>query len=188
MDFRETVLPQFFPASWLDAAPEIVFSNFPSRIRIGYVTREEGAYSYLLKEQLSLSGLTPEALHSCALDNLRKLPSGQIIFANVAGGAEGFISSEDNFVAARLLLPEVRAEFAARLGNEFLASLPQRDDCFCWAQTQDTDRQKRHSAEALEDFASEEYHLTPDILLVNVNGFRLFHEQDAEQFVGSERG
>jgi uncharacterized protein YtpQ (UPF0354 family) len=186
MDFRETVLPQFFPASWLNDAPEIVFSDFPSRIRVGYVTREEGAYSYLLKEQFSLSGLTPEALHSCALDNLCKLPSGQITFANVAGGTEGFISSEDNFVAARLLLPAVRTEFASRLGDDFLASLPHRD-CFCWSQAQDPDRQTRHAVEALEDFSFEEYNLTPDILLVNVTGFRLFREQDAEQIVGPER-
>ena len=180
IEFRETVLPQFFPASWLDDAPEIVFSDFPSRIRIGYVIREEGTYSYLLKEQFSLSGLTPEALHSCALDNLSKLPSAEITFANVAGGTEGFISSKDNFAAARLLLPAVRAEFTSRLGDDFLASLPHRDDCFCWSQAQDQDRQSRHIAEALEDFMSEEYNLTPDILLVNVTGFWLFREQDAE--------
>jgi hypothetical protein len=188
MDFRETVLPQFFPASWLVDAPEIVFSDFPSRIRIGYVMRKDGAYSYLLKEQFSLSGLTPEVLHSSALDNLSELPSGQITFANVAGGTEGFISSEDNFAAVRLLLPTVRAEFAARLGDEFLATVPHRDDCFCWSQAQDPDRQKRHAAEALKDFASEEYNLTSDILLVNVTGFRVFREQDAEQIVGPERG
>ena len=179
MDFREAILPQFFPASWLDDSPEIVFSDFPSRIRVGYVIREAGAYSFLLKEQFLLSGLTSQALHSCALDNLGKLSSGQITFANVAGGAEGFISSEDNFAAARLLLPAVRREFASRLGDEFLASLPHRDDCFCWSQAQDPDRQTHHSVEALEDFASEEYKLTPDILLVNVSGFRLFREQDA---------
>jgi len=135
MDFRAAVLPQFFPAHWLQDTPEIVFADFPSRIRIDYIVREEGAYSYLLKEQFSASGLIIEALHSCALGNLRKLPSGRITFANVAGGAEGVISSEDNFAAARLLLPAVRAEFASRLGEEFLAVLPHRDECFCWSQT-----------------------------------------------------
>ena len=179
MDFRAAVLPQFFPAHWLQDTPEIVFADFPSRIRIGYIVREEGAYSYLLKEQFSASGLTIEALHSCALGNLRKLPSGRITFANVAGGAEGVISSEDNFAAARLLLPAVRAEFASRLGEEFLAVLPHRDECFCWSQAQESGRQLRHAAEAVEDFVSDEYNLTSDILLVNAAGFRLFREQDA---------
>ena len=180
MNLRQAVLPQFFPASWLDDAPDVVFSSFPSRIRVGYVTREDGAYSYLMNEQLKLSGLSLEALHSRALYNLSKLPSGRITFATVAGGVEGFISSDDNFAAARLLLPAVRAEFTARLGEEFLASIPLRDDCFCWSQAQDQDRQSRHAIEALEDFVSQEYSLTPDILRVTIGGFSLFQEQDLE--------
>lgn len=43
---KVSVVPQFFPAAWLEEYP-IVFSDFPSGIRIGYVLREEGAYSYL---------------------------------------------------------------------------------------------------------------------------------------------
>jgi uncharacterized protein YtpQ (UPF0354 family) len=187
MDFRAAVLPQFFPAHWLRDTPEIVFSDFPSRIRIGYVVREEGAYSYLLEEEFSASGLAIEAVHSCALRNLRKLPSARITFADVAGGAEGFISSEDNLAAARLLLPTVRAEFASHLGNEFLAVLPQRDECFCWSQAQESGRQLRHAAEAVEDYVSDEYNLTPDILLVTSAGFRLFREQDAELVRAAER-
>lgn len=176
MDFREAVLPQFFPAHWLQDIPEIVFSDFPSRIRVGYVVRGEGAYSYLLEEQFLALGLTIEALHSCALDNLQTLPSGRITIANIGGAAEGFISSDDNFAAARLLLPAVRMEFASRLGDEFLAALPSRDECFCWSQAQESGRQLRHAAEAVEYFVSDEYNLTPDILLVNAAGFRLFRE------------
>lgn len=179
MDFRAAVLPQFFPAQWLHDAPGIVFSGFASRIRVGYITRNEGEYSYLLEDQFSALGLSIEALHSCALGNLQMIPSGRITFANVAGGAEGFIASEDNFAAARLLLPDVRTEFASRLGDEFLAAIPHRDGCFCWSQTQNSDRQLRHVTEALEDFLSDKYNLTPDILLVNAAGFRLYREQDA---------
>jgi len=178
MDLRKVALPQFFPAHWLDDMPEIVFSDFPSRIRVGYVVRENGAYSFVLEEQFVASRLTIEALHSHALDNLQMLPSGLITIAEVGQGAEGFISAKDNFAAARMLLPAVRAEFASRLGKEFLATLPHRDECFCWSQAQESGRQMRHAEEALEDFLSEEYSLTPDILLVNESGFRLFREQD----------
>lgn len=45
------VLPQFFPRHWLDN-PGIVFTNFPSRIRIGYVFRKDGSYSYLMEPDL----------------------------------------------------------------------------------------------------------------------------------------
>jgi uncharacterized protein YtpQ (UPF0354 family) len=178
MNLREVVLPQFFPAIWLDDIPEIVSSDFPSRIRIGYVVRAEGTYSYLLKEQFSASGLTIEALHSHALDNLQMLPSGRITIADVGGAAEGFIFAEDNFAAARLLLPSVRSEFCSHLGDEFLATIPHRDDCFCWSQAQENCRQLRHAAEAIEDYLADEYALTPDILLVNAADFRLFREQE----------
>src|SRR5262245_33153919 len=136
MKLREVVLPQFFPAKWLGEIPEIVFTDFPSRIRIGYVVRTEGTYAYLLQGQLTTWGLTLEALHSHALDNLQLLPSGQITIADVGGGTEGFLSAEDNFAAARLLLPTVRSEFCSQLGDQFLATIPHRDDCFCWSQTQ----------------------------------------------------
>jgi hypothetical protein len=175
-DFRTVVLPQFFQASWLDDHPEIVFSDFPSRIRVGYVVREDGGYSYVLREHCSELRLTIEELHSFALDNLRGLPSGRITFADVPGGAEGFISADDNFAAARLLLPGVRGKFASRLGDEFLAVLPHRDERFCWSQTQDAERHSRHASEALEDFVADDYNLTPDILLVNAEGFRVYRD------------
>lgn len=187
MDFREEVLPQFFPVAWLHDAPEILFSDFPSRIRVGYVVRNDGAYSYLFNQQLLESGLTIEEVHASALDNLQNLPSGKIRIASVGGAAEGFISAEDNFAAARILLPTVRLEFASLLGDDFLATLPDRDQCFCWSQAQDGDRQSRHAAEAVEDFVSEDYNLTPDILLVNPTTFRLFREQDINKVLGGDK-
>jgi hypothetical protein len=102
----------------------------------------------------------------------------------VGGAAEGFITAEDNFAAVRILLPTVRLEFASQLGEEFLVTLPDRDQCFCWSQAQDSDRQLRHASEAVEDFVSEDYNLTPDILLVNTTTFRLFREQDTENVIG----
>ena len=51
------VVPQFFPKYWLDTA-EIVFSDFPSRIRIGYVLRAEGSYSYIMQDEFSRLGLS----------------------------------------------------------------------------------------------------------------------------------
>ncbi len=183
MGFREEVLPQFFPAAWLNDAPEIVFSDFPSRIRVGYVVRKDGAYSYLFNQQFLESGLTIEEVHGSALVNLQNLSSAKITIASVGGAAEGFISAEDNFAAARILLPTIRREFASHLGDDFLVTLPDRDQCFCWSKAQDGDRQQRHVVEAVEDFVSEVYNLTPDILLVNRTTFRLFREQDTKNIL-----
>ena len=70
---------------------------------------------------------------------------------------QGFIVADDNFAAARILLPEFRTALASSLGDPFLVTLPDRDWCFCWSRTQPSERQARHAAEALEDFINEDY-------------------------------
>src|SRR5688572_1858750 len=100
-------LPQFFPAHWLER-PGMAFTPFPSRIRIGYVRRQEAAYSYIMEDELAALGLPRPDLHAAALKNLEKLPSASITIGKVPGGAEGWIAAtEDNFAAVRILLPEV---------------------------------------------------------------------------------
>jgi hypothetical protein len=171
------VLPQFFPEHWLDP-PGPVFSEFPSRIRIGYVVRERGSYSYLCAEEFSGLSIGLEELHAAALTNLARLPSAEISIGKVPGGAEGWISaSEDNFAAVRILLPEVQEMFREEIADEFLVSLPHRDDCFCWSPAQSDERQEKHVRDALAAFLQEEYNLTPDILLCSRGSFRLHRLQ-----------
>lgn len=171
------VLPQFFPEHWLEP-PGLVFSNFPSRIRVGYVTRADGGYSYLCAEEFSALSITVEELHFAALKNLASLPSAEISVGKVPGGSEGWIqSAEDNFAAARILLPEVQDVFRQELGEEFLVTLAHRDDCFCWSLTQSTERLEKHAEDALSAFLHEEYSLTPDILLCSQGRFLLHRQQ-----------
>jgi hypothetical protein len=173
------VLPQFFPKHWL-ANPGIVFSEFPSRIRIGYVVRRRGSYSYLLDDDLNAHGLSVRELHQAAVANLARLPSGAISIGKVPGGAEAWIhATDDNFAAARILLPEVQREFVQQLGEPFLLALSHRDDCFCWSQQQLVERQRKHIEQALERFLAEEYNLTPDILRFSNGVFSVHLEQAA---------
>jgi uncharacterized protein YtpQ (UPF0354 family) len=173
------VLPQFFPTLWLDP-PGIVFTDFPSRIRVGYVLRDGGAYSYIMDEEFSQLSLSLNELRSAALLNLARLPTANISIANVPEGAEGWISApEDNFGAVRILLPNVQREFQARLGDDFLVTLPHRDDCFCWSSTQSQERQARHIHKAREQFLHDEYNLTPDILRCSRHGFKLHFQQSS---------
>jgi uncharacterized protein YtpQ (UPF0354 family) len=171
------VLPQFFPKHWLDNAG-IVFTDFPSRIRIGYVLRDDGAYSYLLDEEFAELGISVAELHAAAIANLARLRSASIWIAKVPGGAEGWLhATDDNFTAARILLPEVQRRFTQALGEPFLVSLSYRDDCFCWSVAQSPERQQEHVREALERFLQEDYNLTPDILRYSHEGFSLHIEQ-----------
>jgi hypothetical protein len=173
------VLPQFFPKHWLDA-PGIVFTDFPSRIRIGYVLRGDGGYSYILDDEFAGLGICLHELHAAAVANLGGLPSASISIAKVPGGAEGWLhATDDNFAAARILLPDIQREFAEALGEPFLFSLSHRDDCFCWSLAQSQERQQTHVREALERFLQEDYNLTPDILCYSREGFTLHLEQAA---------
>jgi uncharacterized protein YtpQ (UPF0354 family) len=172
-----SVLPQFFPVHWLDS-PGIVYSDFPSRIRVGYVLRTDQRYSYICEEEFSGLSLTVEELHAVALANLARLPSANISIGKVPEGAEGWISAtEDNFAAVRILLPKVQEVFCEQLGEKFLVMLPHRDDCFCWSLTQSRDRQAKHAKDALAAFLQEDYNLTPDILLCSQGRFALHHQQ-----------
>jgi len=172
------VLPQFFPRHWLDQ-PGIVFTDFPSRICIGYVLRDEGSYSYILDDEFSRCGFTLQELHAAAVANLARLPSASISIGKVPGGSEGWLSAtEDNFAAARILLPEVQQDFAEALGEPFLVSLSHRDDCFCWSLAQVTERQQKHIGEARARFLQEDYNLTPDILRFSHGEFVLHLKQE----------
>jgi uncharacterized protein YtpQ (UPF0354 family) len=185
---RSLVLPQLFPAHWVAEYP-IVFSAFPSRVRVGYVLRGEGNYSYVLSDDFDNLGLSLPELHACALDNLRELPSGRMTIAKPPGGLEAFITAtDDNFSAARILLPEVREALAADLGEEFLVTIPHRDWCFCWSIAQPPDRQAKHAAEALEDFIKDDYRLTPDILKATRTGLSLYRAQEPAEIELPESG
>jgi uncharacterized protein YtpQ (UPF0354 family) len=176
-DVINRVLPQFFPKHWLDA-PGIVFTDFPSRIRIGYVLRGDGSYSFILDDEFAGLGIALEELHAAALDNLAELPSASISIAKVPGGAEGWLhATDDNFAAVRILLPEVLREFTDALGEPFLFSVSHRDDCFCWSLAQSRERQHTHVRGALERFLQEDYNLTPDILSYSHEYFTLHLEQ-----------
>jgi uncharacterized protein YtpQ (UPF0354 family) len=175
-EIQSRVLPQFFPAHWLEDISNLVHTDFPSCIRIGYVVRDTGSYHYLLEEDIRGISISLPELNKLALDNLRRLPTGNIRIAEPPWGPEGYVFAEDNFAAVRILLAEVRKMFASKLGKEFLATLPHRDDCFCWSRAQPDEYQKKHAADAVKDYQGAEHSLTPDIFLVTEAGVHL-HEQ-----------
>jgi hypothetical protein len=128
--------------------------------------------------ELDEAGIPAAERHAAALENLTGLPSAGLKIGKVPGGAEGWIeATEDNFAAARILLPQVQQHFAEELGEPFLFSLSHRDDCFCWSMTQAEERQQKHIREALEQFREDDYNLTPDILRWSRDGFHLHFAQ-----------
>jgi uncharacterized protein YtpQ (UPF0354 family) len=175
------VLPQFFPAHWLNDAPDLVFTEFPSRIRIGYVIRGEGSYSYVMRPALEDAGTSLEALHNLALDNLRAMPCEGLQLGKTPGGSEVFLTGiDDNFQAARILLPNVQSVIVREIGEEYFAAIPCRDWFVCWSKDQASEWQERNVKSALADFIDDDYNLTPDILLRSTDGFSVHLTQQID--------
>lgn len=168
----DVVLPQFFPAHWLTDAPDIVSTDFPSRIRIGYVLRNGDGYSYVMQPQLEAAGTSLHELHEAALINLRTLPMPELKIGKTPGGPEIFLGeAEDNFTAARILLPDLQRVFTEQLGAEYYAAIPCRDWFICWSRAQSDEWQARNIAAAKQAFADDEYNLSPEIFLVSGGKF-----------------
>ena len=179
-EILSSVYPQFFPAHWLTDTCDIIHAEFPLRIRIGYVMRSDGHYSYLMGEEFEASGLSHSAIRDAALENLRELPMPDLTVGGTPGGPEAFLGeTDDNFLAARILLPEVQCGLVSELGPEFYVALPCRDWLVCWSKEQASEFQTRNAADAKKIFLEDEYNLTPDILLFDGSRFSL-HQQTVE--------
>jgi len=152
----------------------MIFSDFPSRVRIGYVLREGGSYSYIVRHTLDEAALSLDELHAAAIENLRALPSPGIFVAQTPGGPEAWLSDTvDNFNAARLLLPNLQKELLSELGDPFLAIFPCRDWHVCWSMKQEAEWQTKNMSEALRIFREDDYNLTPDVLEFSNGKFSL---------------
>jgi uncharacterized protein YtpQ (UPF0354 family) len=178
VDLLSSVLPQFFPAHWLADAPDIVAKDFPSRIRIGYVLRGDGGYSYVMRPQLESAGASVSELHTAALRNLRAMPMPELKIGQTPGGPELYLGeTEDNFAASRILLPDVQRVFAKELGTEYFAAIPCRDWFICWSRNQVDEWQSRNAASAKQTFLDDEYNLSPDVFLVSDGKFTIHMDQ-----------
>ena len=179
LDTFAGAVPQFFPAHWLEDAPDLASTEFISRIRVGYVVGEPGGYSYIMRPALAEAGVSIEELHAYALQNLRARPFGGLTVGQTPGGPEAFLSGvDDNFRAVRILLPNVQAALVQEIGDDFFVALPCRDWFICWSKKQGTEWQNKNIAQARTDFIADDYRLTPDILLRSTAGFSVYLTQN----------
>lgn len=176
-DVRSRILPQFFPVEWTEDPGGIFCQPFPSRVRIGFVVKSRNASSYLTLTDFVDLGVSESELQQTAYDNLGALSTGRIKIARVPEGAEGYISADDNFAAVRILLPSARQIISEALGPNFLMTIPHRDDCFFWSESQTAARQGKHQENAAEDFLKSPNSLTPDVIAIRGHEFSLREAQ-----------
>ena len=81
------------------------------------------------------------------------------------------ISAGDGYDAARLVLPEVRAELGKQLGYPFFAAVPNRDFCVAWSQ--DYAFADRFAAKAAQDFATRGHPISLQVFRVEADRIEL---------------
>ncbi len=154
------IIPQLFPAGWTDDY-QVFGIPFTEEVSIGFVAREDGRYSYVMQHDVD----TPsDQLLTLALANLATLEEGVALkVARPPGATVVWIEAPDNFGAVRLLLPSVKEMLFQELGSDFLFTIPSRDLILCWTAAAPKALTDKHAHEALEDFQSEEYNLSPHV-------------------------
>ncbi|MBI3745937.1 MAG: hypothetical protein HY264_05335 [Chloroflexi bacterium] len=102
----------------------------PAGLVIGYVLRTASFDVLVNADHLLAWGTTPDAVRATAMANLAEWSAGAP-WTDEASGHRRLLSSAtgDGSDAARILLPEVRARFAAELGvgARVLLGIPERD-------------------------------------------------------------
>ena len=157
-------LPQFFPRSWEDERDAFGIT-FTEDIALGFVVREHGGYSYLLKTDARAEGSSPENLLLEALNNLAQREGAELKIARPPGSTVAWVTAKDNFAAVRMLLPTVKSKLTAELGDHYLFTVPSRDLCLFWTASSPAELSEKHALEAREDHKSEEYNLSPHVYI-----------------------
>lgn len=156
-------LPQFFPAYWTDEN-DVYGILFTGEIHIGFVKREEGGYSYLLKGEFPGLNINPMELLALAIDNLdNQFGVCDIKEYKINGGTIAFWASEtDNFTAIRFLSPKYLSVLNKIFNTDFYFSIPDRDLITCW-QTTDQEEMNKIREETMEDFENSDYRISGKI-------------------------
>jgi hypothetical protein len=154
-------LPQFFPKPW-EAECDVLGMSFTEDVSIGFVLRENGGYSYLLKADEVHNAIDSKMLLKEAISNLAELSIGaELKIAWPPGAVVAWINANDNFAAIRILVPKVVNILKQELGNSFYFTIPSRDLVLCWNKSAPQSITNTHLDEAAEDFQTEEYNLSP---------------------------
>jgi len=157
------LFPQFFPTFWTDEY-KVFGIPFVDEISIGFVERENGGYSYLLKDDFLNLDISPTQLLDISIKNLDyDFENCEIKEYRLKGGSVAFWYSEnDNFTAVRILSSKYLSILKTIFNGDFYFSIPDRDLITCWL-TFEKDEIEKFKNETIEDFEKSEYRLSKNI-------------------------
>lgn len=129
----ERVLPLVKPLTLLDEVrqrelPMMPYRPLAGELLVVYVLNEDGSVGYVNERHLRTWNVTEAELHERALENLRN--KAWTPYPGVLGAGKGallILNRRDGYDAARVLLPELFAEFQARVPGTMVIGIPNRD-------------------------------------------------------------
>lgn len=173
-DVKSRILPQIFPKEYLkekNMKDNLVYKplNFSDDLLEGYVIDSERAFQYINKKHLAKWSKDKEAVREAAYDNLALLTKNTRLKAKFPKGrrAEGkflTIQVSDGFAAARLLLPQVRAQIENKLGKPCFVAIPNRDLLIAWSY--DFSQKKKFQRNVIRQFHFKDHPLSPKVYAI----------------------
>lgn len=166
---RPLLMPQLLPA----AAFETVHGPhrpFCDGVVQAYVVDSGMHDRVVTRDDLAGWKVNAKTIEETALANLEARSSGMKL--NSSDGEDPFIivALGDGYDAARILLPGFRRYAAQRLGEPFLAGVPNRDFLIAWSFRCLPEFQGRTRRAIIEDFSSQAHPLSQAVLQVSNAG------------------
>lgn len=157
--------PQFMPLEYQEQIP-ILALPFHSGIAIAIVIDEDHSYSYVRRDYQQKWNLSDDQIYKRSLENLYISTAGVEIHSG--GPPDRYIGIEagDGYDAARLLIPEIRSKAVDKLGEPFLAGIPNRDFLIMWALDCTQHFHDYAYEKVRNDFEMQPYPLTPNVFQV----------------------
>jgi uncharacterized protein YtpQ (UPF0354 family) len=185
VDRRETALPrewagaralvtlQFITTHYLSTYVRehvLVTRPFVAGVELGVVLIQSDGYGFVREEDRARWGVPEHELFETALKNLDQRSAEARLQGR--GDPDRFLSLEekDGYDAVRLLVPWIRQEASKFLGDPFLAAIPNRDFLIMWSTKNSPEFQTFGRTRAQEDFETQPYPLTRDLLRVWADG------------------
>lgn len=163
------IRPQLIPVEYDTPEIPLALESFGGGVVIGFVIDMDSSYTYVRKEDLSAWNISLSVLKEQGIMNLESASSGMKI--HFYPGPDKWIGVEmnDGYDAARILLPGLHKIAADKLGEPFLAGIPNRDFLIMWSKDCSDKFQAFVLQKLQEDFDNQPYSLTPKVLNVTRN-------------------
>ena len=171
---QHRIMPMLYPEDvWAERLPNFISAPWVGGLVVLYVVDESQAYWYIRQDLLDVWRLTPDRLHTVAMENLDRYFDTQPMEFTLAGDKGGsrllIPSRPDAYNTARLLSARFHDRLRDVLGSDFAVGVPSRD--FFVAVSLESAETVEHVRKRVgDDFRQMDHPLSEQLLLVTQDG------------------